>query len=96
MGIDRIGPQGPSRATGPNPSGRAAARRDATDAIEAAAPLRPPQDRIDLSAAARSLTEATPEERAELVRTLRHQVQAGAYHVDPDAVADSMVTKGDL
>lgn len=90
MALDRIGPSGPSRLTGSQPGAARAQARAARNAGDL------PRDRIDLSAAARRLADASPEERAEVVQRLRDQVEAGAYTVDPDAVAQKMVTQGDV
>lgn len=91
MGIDRTGPIGPYRFTGPNSAdrGRSQRRRDAGGAPT-------PGDSINLSSAARELASAPPEEREELVRRIRAQVQAGSYQVDPDAIARRMVNSGDV
>lgn len=90
MGIDRTGPIGQYRFTGSNAANRRAQQRG--QAGDEAAPA----DSINLSAAARELASAPPEAREDLVRRIRAQVQAGAYLVDPDAVARQMVDRGEM
>ena len=90
MGIDRTGPIGQYRFVGSNPDrARQAGRREA-------APSAGSEDSINLSSAARDLATAPPEERAEIVRRIRSQVDAGSYRLDADAIARHMVDRGDL
>jgi flagellar biosynthesis anti-sigma factor FlgM len=90
VGIDRTGPIGQYRFAGSNPDrARQAGRSDA-------APAGGSEDSINLSSAARDLAAAPPEERAEMVRRIRSQVDAGAYRLDADSIARHMVDRGDL
>ena len=93
MGIDRTdrtGPIGQYRFTGSNAAGRGRAQPREQVGDEA------PADSINLSSAARELASAPPEAREDLVRRIRAQVQAGSYHVDPDAIARRMVNRGEM
>lgn len=90
MGIDRTGPIGQYRFAGSNADrARQAGRRES-------APSTGSEDSINLSSAARDLASAPPEERAEIVRRIRSQVDAGSYRLDADSIARHMVDRGDL
>jgi len=91
VGIDRTGPVGPFRFAGSQAEhARQSYRR------QQAEPAAPREDSINLSSAARDVVDADPAERDELVRRIRSQVQAGAYRVDPDAVARHIVERGEV
>jgi negative regulator of flagellin synthesis FlgM len=92
VGIDRIGPVGPTPF-----KGAPRARTSDGGAPPERAALDTPRDRIDLSREARDLAAAaTPEERQAVVERLRDQVQDGTYHVDANGVAERMVNLGDV
>jgi flagellar biosynthesis anti-sigma factor FlgM len=61
----------------------------------------PPQDSIELSSAARDLQRAEEAARAsgdlrfDVVSRLRSAVNGGTYRIDPQAVAQAMVNKGE-
>jgi len=90
VGIDHIGPMGPYRFNAPNQQRTRAAEQLAAPSEGAR------EDSINLSSAARELAEASPEQRAELVRRIQRQVESGTYSVDPAALARQMVERGDL
>ena len=86
MGIDRTGPVGPFHFAGFQAEhARQSYRR------QQAEPAAAREDSINLSSAAMDVANADPAERDELVRRIRSQVQAGAYRVDPAAVARQLV-----
>jgi len=90
VGIDHIGPVGPYRFNASNQQRTRAAEQPAAPSEGAR------EDSINLSSAARELAEASPEQRAELVRRIQRQVESGTYSVDPAALARQMVERGDL
>jgi len=92
VGIDRIGPVGPTPFTGAS-----RARTSETGASPARVDIDTPRDRIDLSPEARDLAAATtPEERQAVIDRLRDQVQDGTYRMDANGVAERMVDLGDV
>jgi len=54
------------------------------------------RDRIDLSRAARGLSQQSDAAREARIRELQAQVEAGTYQVDPTSLAEQVMKSGDL
>ena len=85
----KLAPVGPERVTSAEVTGPAEAK--APEGVQPADQLAFSQQASEVQAAHAALA-ATPEVRAELVARLKEQVQAGTYRVDPDKIADKLIS----